>query len=95
MIGMTDWNARARELIQRITGWRDEQPAHNEAIGILAAALAQAAREGRAQAFEEAAIKVRHDCPACSGTGQCGPDECEYCGRPIDAIRALAKGDGK
>jgi hypothetical protein len=49
----------------------------------------------RAEVIEECATAIRQACAACGGTGaahQSGPDtwdECEYCGRPIAAIRAL------
>jgi len=34
--------------------------------------------------------QVRAECGACSGTGHAGDDaECEYCGRPIAAIRQM------
>lgn len=50
--------------------------------------------------LEEAATAIRHECGMCSGTGfadQSGDVECEYCGRPLAAIRALAthSGDGE
>ncbi len=40
---------------------------------------------------EACALQVRHDCSACNGSGHLGEDECEYCGRPMAAIRARAK----
>lgn len=39
---------------------------------------------------EECAQKVRYDCQACEGTGHADAEtECEYCGRPMQAIRSL------
>ncbi len=46
----------------------------------------------RDEALEEAMAKVRHDCTMCEGSGYADPTgeaECEYCGRPRAAIRAL------
>lgn len=45
---------------------------------------------------EACALQVRHDCTACEGTGYFPGStdtatECEYCGRPMTAIRARAK----
>lgn len=45
--------------------------------------------------FRERAVKwVRHECIACGGSGympgsELESSECEYCGRPIDAIYGL------
>lgn len=42
------------------------------------------------EALERAAIFVRKQCIICEGTGYApGMRECENCGRPIKAIRAL------
>lgn len=41
-------------------------------------------------ALEMARNQVRHDCTVCNGSGHADADsECEYCGRPMQAIRAL------
>lgn len=38
---------------------------------------------------EACALQVRHDCTACEGSGHMDAEtECEYCGRPMAAIRA-------
>lgn len=38
---------------------------------------------------EACATQVRHDCSACEGSGHADAEtECEYCGRPMAAIRA-------
>ena len=40
---------------------------------------------------EACALQVRHDCNACEGTGHMDSEtECEYCGRPMAAIRQRA-----
>jgi hypothetical protein len=53
---------------------------------IIAAALRDAEKAG----MEKAAVSVRAACGACEGTGHAGDDaECEYCGRPMAAIRAV------
>ena len=44
--------------------------------------------------LEEACLAVRAACKPCAGTGhenQVDATECEYCGRPIWAIMALAE----
>lgn len=59
---------------------------------------------GFREGVEAAIAKVRHDCPACDGSGYAaytnnleddGTRECEYCGRPMAAIRALLPSDAK
>lgn len=43
-----------------------------------------------AKGLEMAMHIVRHDCQACQGTGHADAyTECEYCGRPLQSIRAL------
>jgi len=53
----------------------------------------------KAHVLREAAAKIRHDCNMCDDgvfavhhtPDGPQPDECEYCGRPIAAILALAE----
>ncbi len=66
-------------------------------LSVALKAVDQAAEATR----EACCVKIRADCQACEGTGYLAhnpesgpsgpydPDECEYCGRPIAAIRAL------
>jgi rubrerythrin len=55
-------------------------------VNELSAQLATA----RADALEEACGSVRHECSACGGSGHADANtECEYCGRPMQAIRNL------
>lgn len=61
------------------------------------ARLAEFASRIRQEAMEEACNAVVTACPACNGLGGIPSedlDQCEYCGRPCDAIRAAAKGVG-
>ena len=67
------------------------------AMGIMVfhmlATFAQFERDLVQEVVEECALQVRHDCTACEGTGHFldgtgEPTECEYCGRPMAAIRA-------
>ena len=49
-------------------------------------------RNARNDAMEEASHKIRADCGMCNGSGyadQPGVAECEYCGRPMQSVRAL------
>lgn len=48
--------------------------------------------------LEEAALRIRHECPMCEdgyapGSTPDDPIECEYCGRPMQTIRALKTKD--
>lgn len=66
----------------------------------IEAALTAADLVGYARGIEDAANKVRHDCSVCGGSGYAEyqnhpedePMQCEYCGRPMEAIRALSPG---
>lgn len=61
-------------------------------------ALNEAIRLARADERERCVNEIRKNCGPCGGRGfmsvdsQGNPVECEYCGRPMNAIRA-GKGD--
>ena len=64
-------------------GWSEEDEYQEQQIRKR---IAEAVAEER----EACAAQVRHDCTACAGTGLVtgANTECEYCGRPMAAIRA-------
>lgn len=60
-------------------------------IGMIVNVITRVRRE----AIEECALKIRADCPMCEdGRADHGKSEheCEYCGRPMVAARALLDG---
>ena len=68
-----------------------EQASLCDIVGMIKPAIEKARMEER----EACAQQVRHDCTACEGTGHADADtECEYCGRPMAAIRARGEGEG-
>ena len=58
----------------------------------IEAEIREAEEAARREEREACALQVRHDCSACNGTGHADAEtECEYCGRPMHAIRARGK----
>jgi hypothetical protein len=84
----------AREWLREwILDEADVPDNHPEMVAALEAVLTTYAAQIRRDALNDAINIVRHDCSACSGSGHAGHDtECEYCGRPMQAIRALPPG---
>lgn len=87
--------AKICEIDRRVDLAKDngyEPSWHKHGMGLAAeiTRLTTALETARRDALEEAAAKVRQDCPACNGSGHDGPEaECQYCGIPMAAIRNL------
>lgn len=81
--------AAIRELMNcyNLGGWTDAEAAMKRAL----AAESRLASAG-VDALEEAVKVVRAACVACRGSGAWLGEECQYCARPIAAIRALKPG---
>ncbi len=81
MTDLVEKVARAIQHKNKAAAWEDFAGDAKAAIPII-----------RDDVLEKAANRIRADCPMCvSGYADHGnsPDECEYCGRPIAAIRAM------
>lgn len=69
----------------------------NEIESLVDAAIRDAMEEMKLGAFGTAINQIRHDCANCEGAGweptadPLHPHECEYCGRPMAAVRTLMK----
>lgn len=80
------------DLVERARGWCDKRGLLRDHYPEQLAALLASVRDKEREACAQ---KIRHDCVACDGTGHASADsECEYCGRPIAAIRARGQQGG-